>query len=239
MRRNHQPAFTLIELLVVIAIIAILAAILFPVFAQAREKARQAACLSNCKQIGLAVMMYAEDYDQAYPLYVHAPNHDQWWYETIQPYVKNKKVFTCPSVRLRPDVAPSDFGWNGYGVNYLHVIMYGPGWDWTKDPKLQGPQRLAVLARPAGTIMIADGQAEIGPDAGQGWPAIYCVVELPQGVTWYKDRGLDKTWALASRHNEGGSYIFADGHVRWMRRQTVITWSKKAGEELWGHYTTK
>ena len=97
MRRLLRTAFTLIELLVVIAIIAILAAILFPVFAQARERARQAACLSNCKQIGLAVMMYAEDYDQAYPLYVHAPNHDQWWYETIQPYVKNKQVFVCPS----------------------------------------------------------------------------------------------------------------------------------------------
>ena len=114
-------------------------------------------------------MMYAEDYDQSYPLYVHAPKHDQWWYETIQPYAKNKKIFTCPSVKRRKDVAPDDFGWNGYGVNYLHVIMYGPGWAWTKDPQLQGPKRLAGLARPAETIMIADGQAEKGPDAGWGW----------------------------------------------------------------------
>jgi len=236
MQRTRKSAFTLIELLVVIAIIAILAAILFPVFAQAREKARQASCSSNCRQIGLAVMMYAEDYDQSYPLYVHAPKHDQWWYETIQPYAKNKKIFTCPSVKRRKDVALDVFGLNGYGVNYLHVIMHGPGWDWTKDPKLQGPKRLAGLARPAETIMIADGQAEKGPDAGWGWPAIYCVVELPNGVTWYKDVGLDKTWALEDRHSEDGNYIIADGHVHWMRRDTVIHWSKERGKELWRHY---
>src|SRR5262249_42833296 len=148
MGRRQRCGFTLIELLVVIAIIAILAAILFPVFAQAREKARQASCSSNCRQIGLAVMMYAEDNDQSYPLYVHAPKHDQWWYDTIQPYAKDKRIFTCPSVKKRKDVAPDDFGWNGYGVNYLHVIMYGPGWGWTKDPKLQGPTRLAQLTPP-------------------------------------------------------------------------------------------
>jgi prepilin-type processing-associated H-X9-DG protein len=62
------------------------------------------------------------------------------------------------------------------------------------------------------------------------------VVELPQGVTWYRDVGLDKTWALADRHTGGGSYIFADGHVKWMRREAVIQWSKVRGQEIWGHY---
>jgi prepilin-type N-terminal cleavage/methylation domain-containing protein/prepilin-type processing-associated H-X9-DG protein len=236
MIRMRKPAFTLIELLVVIAIIAILAAILFPVFAQAREKARQSACLSNCKQIGLAVMMYAEDYDQAYPLYVHAPGHDDWWYEMIQPYIKNKGVFTCPSVRVRKDKAPDDFGYNGYGVNYLHVIMYGPGWDWTKTPSSQGPKRLAGLSRPADTIMIADAQQNKGANTGWGWPAIYCIVEYPNGITWHQEVGVDKTWALSDRHNEGGSFIFADGHVKWMRRQAVATWSRERGKELWGHH---
>src|SRR5439155_4360619 len=94
-RVPRASGFTLIELLVVIAIIAILAAILFPVFAQAREKARQSACASNCKQIGLAVMMYAEDYDQSYPLYTHYPKHAPMWYEMIQPYIKSENVFTC------------------------------------------------------------------------------------------------------------------------------------------------
>src|SRR5687767_13812947 len=122
---NGRTAFTLIELLVVIAIIAILAAILFPVFAQAREKARQTSCLSNCKQIGTATMMYVQDYDENYP-------HHNWqatgnppggprdfpmpdgrtyrghvgWSLQLYPYIKNQQVYTCPS-----DSNPKQ-GWN-------------------------------------------------------------------------------------------------------------------------------
>src|SRR5215210_4692083 len=98
--RPHRSGFTLIELLVVIAIIAILAAILFPVFAQAREKARQTACLSNAKQIALGCRMYAQDYDD-----VNVPERLQLkggslisFRALLQPYVKNKQVFVCPSV---------------------------------------------------------------------------------------------------------------------------------------------
>jgi prepilin-type N-terminal cleavage/methylation domain-containing protein len=82
MRTRHRSrGFTLIELLVVIAIIAILAAILFPVFAQAREKARQASCLSNAKQMSTAVMMYAQDYDETFPLYFQPQaNGDNWYW---------------------------------------------------------------------------------------------------------------------------------------------------------------
>src|SRR2546425_7830812 len=96
MRRN---GFTLIELLVVIAVIAILAAILFPVFAQAREKARQTACLSNCKQIGTAVMMYAQDYDDNPPLWFYeVPKVGPvYWHYWLKPYVKNIQGFICPS----------------------------------------------------------------------------------------------------------------------------------------------
>src|SRR5687767_7475687 len=102
-----RRGFTLIELLVVIAILAILAAILFPVFAQAREKSRQASCFSNLKQIGLAYHMYAQDHDEAI---VPGANHNAryketdprcWWYGLLEPYVKNEGVFRCPSFAFK------------------------------------------------------------------------------------------------------------------------------------------
>src|SRR5215210_2406146 len=101
---TRKTGFTLIELLVVIAIIAILAAILFPVFAQAREKARQTSCLSNQKQLGTAMSMYAEDYDERYPNWKtkvpKSPDHPNGkitWVENMQPYAKNKHIWICPS----------------------------------------------------------------------------------------------------------------------------------------------
>src|SRR2546430_13715275 len=101
-----RKAFTLIELLVVIAIIAILAAILFPVFAQARDSARQTTCLNNCKQLGIALQMYAQDYDEGLPSWpfsklLSSPIFKEWGYSTwvpaLMPYVKNTGVFACPN----------------------------------------------------------------------------------------------------------------------------------------------
>ncbi len=144
MKRNGSPAFTLIELLVVIAIIAILAAILFPVFAQAREKARQISCLSNLKQIGLGLVMYNQDYDETMPLAFAGidpinnggvnviPIDSQ-----LKPYIKNDQVWKCPSDS--ENVADSGLGdyWDGsyaanstayrrsYGyVGNIHTVQY-------------------------------------------------------------------------------------------------------------------
>src|SRR5688500_5016558 len=97
---SRKAGFTLIELLVVIAIIAILAAILFPVFAQARDKARQTACLSNAKQIGMGVMMYMQDYDGVYQEHFtrSVPATTLiYWPDQIKPYLKNDQIFSCPS----------------------------------------------------------------------------------------------------------------------------------------------
>ena len=118
-----QRGFTLIELLVVIAIIAILAAILFPVFARAREKARQTSCLSNQKQIVLSWLMYSQDYDERtvlwrIPVPVTHPNEDHgycYWQHTLQPYCKNEQVFVCPSSKPFPSNCRGVRG--GYGLN--------------------------------------------------------------------------------------------------------------------------
>jgi prepilin-type N-terminal cleavage/methylation domain-containing protein/prepilin-type processing-associated H-X9-DG protein len=114
--RPSRKAFTLIELLVVIAIIAILAAILFPVFAQAREKARQTSCLSNTRQLGLAVAQYIQDYDETLPMGGYdAPGYSSRWFRDIYPYIKNVGVFSCPSETR--DVI------NGVNTNFMPVYQ--------------------------------------------------------------------------------------------------------------------
>src|SRR5579862_733995 len=122
----RRKGFTLIELLVVIAIIAILAAILFPVFAQAREKARAISCLSNCKQIGLSFAMYVQDYDETTPLQESpAPSvadgvTKSYWYILIQPYVKNWQLFLCPdrSDTTTSSKNPKEVGGRALGYGY-------------------------------------------------------------------------------------------------------------------------
>ena len=153
-----RRGFTLIELLVVIAIIAILAAILFPVFAKAREKARQTSCLSNVKELSLAVLMYAQDYDERFP--VHLVTSDWWtahncdfcWQDSIQPYVKNTQIEDCPSSnlgtfhinsgRLAGQDVHISYAWNCGWMNYISMaqiirpsskILLGDGWG---DPRL-------------------------------------------------------------------------------------------------------
>jgi len=128
-RRSHSVSrgFTLIELLVVIAIIAILAAILFPVFARAREKARTASCQSNMKQVSLGIIMYMQDYDESFPLY--AGDLPQNWDRTCMPYIKNEQVFSCPSDTTTRAVGTYSKG-TSYGFNnscsgsIANVVMY-------------------------------------------------------------------------------------------------------------------
>src|SRR5207247_5149742 len=102
-RQWGRPGFTLIELLVVIAIIAILAAILFPVFAQAREKARTTMCLSHMNQVGKGIIMYAQDWDEKMPYnYHYAQNrHDLWWFQDdIRPYIRTEAIYACPTTKV-------------------------------------------------------------------------------------------------------------------------------------------
>jgi prepilin-type N-terminal cleavage/methylation domain-containing protein/prepilin-type processing-associated H-X9-DG protein len=144
-----RRGFTLIELLVVIAIIAILAAILFPVFAQAREKARQTSCASNVKQIALAMLMYAQDYDEKFPPQF-GPQASLDWPVPLEPYVKNAQLFGCPSGS--PPWQHMEIGgvWIAYGFNCYYL----------------GLKPLATVQDTAGTAMAADstGDNRIGPD---------------------------------------------------------------------------
>jgi prepilin-type N-terminal cleavage/methylation domain-containing protein/prepilin-type processing-associated H-X9-DG protein len=228
-RRRSGRGFTLIELLVVIAIIAILAAILFPVFAQAREKARQTTCLSNLKQIGTGLTMYAQDYDEMLPgskVYAN-PGHPLYktygwalWVPIIDPYVKNKPVYNCPS---GPHGAADTFGpsTDHFVVNlgYSEYIWSGPsgsvGSNWASLSVLAG-----VPAGVASVAVIAD--SGFGPmfndwsdgDSGgkecTGDPAKFGLYRLKYAV--------DPPWQLPLtckvRHSSGSNVVFADGHAK-------------------------
>lgn len=177
MKRRSLSGFTLIELLVVIAIIAILAAILFPVFAQAREKARQSSCASNMKQMGLAVIQYAQDYDESYPNGLQSGWYAASWAYNVQPYIKSVDVFRCPSDSGSGDpirYGTNDYSWAGPRMSYVAngLIQWNGsananfgimtrGESWIQD---FGVQTLAGVSRSADTVMLAE-RAAIYPTA--------------------------------------------------------------------------
>ena len=227
-------AFTLIELLVVIAIIAILAAILFPVFAQARDKARQATCLSNLKQMGTAIMMYTQDHDETLPGGINngLPSNRTWMH-VIEPYTKNRAVFVCPSA---PDLTPAvttGNGTGGYGANMLIMTNY--------TTQYGNPKALAELGDAAGTFLICDtvqlasnfpstGADGMNPDS---WPKYIMTSRpftdwnvLPPGA-FDNDTTIQYNQGYLSsgtpyrrpipRHNQGLNIIYADGHAKWSR----------------------
>jgi len=203
-----RRGFTLIELLVVIAIIAILAAILFPVFAKAREKARQASCLSNIKQMGIATMSYIQDYDECYPLgYRNAgPNEylpvekttrnpGQWvaWFDNVYPYIKNAQVFVCPSFN-----GVVDYGYN----SWLMPRSYSP----------IAPFNLAQLTHPAETILFYDTYNGVGHPCGYPW-----VVDARSAPNCEAKPAADYGTYKYARHNDGCNIAFADGHGKWLQ----------------------
>jgi prepilin-type N-terminal cleavage/methylation domain-containing protein/prepilin-type processing-associated H-X9-DG protein len=210
-----QRAFTLIELLVVIAIIAILAAILFPVFAQAREKARQASCLSNMKQIGVAVGMYNQDNDGVYIPQNGLGATTLRWPILVDTYIKNRQVYVCPS---RPDItcdgtSLQNNGYCGYGLNYWVNSWYYPD---STD---------AGIIRPAETIYIAEtgAQGEGNPSDGSYivYPSFYRE-NYPANAPYGKNVAANKQTArLANRHGGGLNVLWCDHHAKWIKREPL------------------
>jgi len=194
--------FTLIELLVVIAIIAILAAILFPVFAKAREKARTASCGSNLKQIGLALRQYCMDYDEVnVRIYFSSTVR---WHQAVQPYIKNLDIFRCNSAGHLVDQYTGLY--MSYGMNTFNFV------GGTNSYCFWYPVPEACIEYPAETIWVGDSQSET--NAAQGY---YC---LGSGAAF-----TDPVRYVAYRHNGMFNALFCDGHVKLLGRTTQSQWA--------------
>jgi prepilin-type N-terminal cleavage/methylation domain-containing protein/prepilin-type processing-associated H-X9-DG protein len=215
---RRRCGFTLIELLVVIAIIAILAAILFPVFAQARENARKAMCQSNLRQISTAALMYAQDYDEVLPRAFHNANEPRVSYmQRIEPYVKTIGVYDCPNQSVK-----AAFAYNG-------ERSYGFQWFGTS---------LAAFQRPADTVMTLD----FTPNTWLGAWTIYKPSQAPSSNGGHRPDPIDgsryPTWGaevatrawryfnFCARHNGMGNAAFMDGHVKAMKYEVLFDNSK-------------
>ncbi|HEY3329320.1 MAG TPA: DUF1559 domain-containing protein [Capsulimonadaceae bacterium] len=227
---GNGRGFTLIELLVVIAIIAILAAILFPVFATAREKARQSSCASNLKQLGLASVQYAQDYDESLLPYRYTkPDTSVWywnWCGLVYPYIKSLAVYTCPSQGI---------------PNSLLDYTYYSGTGGTV------PKIMSQIPLPANSPMLADAYAGNGVatyNTANGIPNIadqrsaFLIFSLVIPGNKEDSRrviGFNTNWAQmgdgavgAMRHSEGANYNFVDGHVKWYAKSTMAGWNAAA-----------
>ena len=242
---SRRRGFTLIELLVVIVIIAILAAILFPVFAAAREKARQTVCLSNLKQVGLATLMYAQDNDETY---VHTEwggdiddAHEYYWGDMLQPYTKNWQMLVCPSagkpLQFKTVVTTYSQQWSyNYGINDITDNTDACTPSGNNGPDSPGCNHIGVakhpmaaVTYPASTILIADNVPETGDNGGVS------ILAPSNNLTDLAHNRHEINWQLGHRdnrylqvdgqsqdgyprHSEGFVFVLADGHSKWRKR---------------------
>lgn len=206
--RGQQNGFTLIELLVVIGIIAVLAALIFPVFAKAREKARQTSCLSNLRQLGLAVTMYVQDYDEQMPgtwdnvngnnqiggwmFYRNFPNVNPGDYDPTQgsvyPYVRNRALFKCPSDSSRQD---DSYAINAFLGSFPTTLGFHEGIP------------VSELAAPDQTFLLVEESSNANKSTDDGY-------QIPPGNV------------PSERHNDGSNFAFCDGHAKWLPRERAV-----------------
>jgi prepilin-type N-terminal cleavage/methylation domain-containing protein/prepilin-type processing-associated H-X9-DG protein len=236
--RRSRRGFTLIELLVVIAVIAILAAILFPVFAQAREKARSAHCQSNLKQLATAIVMYSQDYDSHWvPAYYYPAGQGNaalglyWWYDLIQPYARSYDVWICPSWHASYDFGrkplPADrpkplrfsYAFNEVAFNAIDPIQRG---NWTSPPNAGG-YTINVNTTPTDSEIENPAQLIAAVDS---YDIEIWSLQMTDMPSWTDHKPDGST-----RKQHGGvmNVVFADGHVKGVRQSCLENWERYRG----------
>jgi prepilin-type N-terminal cleavage/methylation domain-containing protein/prepilin-type processing-associated H-X9-DG protein len=236
--KNKGKGFTLIELLVVIAIIALLAAILFPVFARARENARRTSCMSNLKQMGLGVMQYSQDFDEGYPPGNYSwdstgrPAAEKWapanliyWQQIIDPYTKSEQIYVCPSVSRNISGQPRLLYFH-YGANRSVMRLN------SNTPNT--PLTMPALKAPASVYLILD--------AGQYTVTAATLTSPSTSYNYIPGGGEFETAGFTGetlkdfergRHFTGVNMMFGDGHVKWLRNSIIYQQANSSGSGTW------
>ncbi len=221
---NSVRGFTLIELLVVIAIIAILAAILFPVFARARERARQTSCLSNQRQLGLAVLMYAQDHNERFPpAFARLGSADarvSGFYDLPGPYTRNEQMYICPSdsfrTRSNREDLPAGEGFYRQWMNAGYGMVYTFSWSGAGYPNFGGNtlwlrpddgggRSMADLVRPSDVI--------VAVESGGPWLMTPSAVGFENDGTQLEMDEYGSVGGMRYRHNGMMNIIYGDGHA--------------------------